>query len=39
VGDKSTPEVIYQHFHMSKSDFKQAAGSLYKLGRITKNID
>jgi len=30
LGDKSTPEEIYQRFQISKSAFKKAIGSLYK---------
>lgn len=30
LGDKSTPEDIYQRFQISKSAFKKAIGSLYK---------
>lgn len=29
-GDKSSPEVIYEFFQMSKKDFKKALGQLYK---------
>lgn len=35
VGDKSTPELIYSQFSMSKSTFKKAIGGLYKQGAIT----
>jgi uncharacterized protein len=34
VGDKSSPEVIYQLFAMSKGTFKKAIGALYKQGQI-----
>lgn len=34
VGDKSSPEVIYQLFTMSKGTFKKALGALYKQGQI-----
>ena len=34
VGDKSSPEVIYQLFAMSKGTFKKAIGALYKQGDI-----
>lgn len=34
VGDKSSPEVIYQLFTMSKGTFKKAIGALYKQGQI-----
>ena len=30
VTDKSDPQVIYEKFHMSKSAFKRAVGSLYR---------
>ncbi|MDQ7948319.1 MAG: S1-like domain-containing RNA-binding protein [Pedobacter sp.] len=30
LGDKSTPEAIYQRFQISKSAFKKAIGGLYK---------
>jgi predicted RNA-binding protein (virulence factor B family) len=33
--DKSRPEDIQAAFSMSKKEFKRAAGSLYKQGRIT----
>lgn len=32
--DKSSPEEIYQEFQISKRDFKQAIGGLYKLDKI-----
>lgn len=32
--DKSDPEIISQVFHMSKSAFKRALGTLYKNGKI-----
>lgn len=32
--DKSSPELISKNFHMSKSAFKRALGSLYKAGKI-----
>ena len=34
VGDKSSPQVIYQLFAMSKGTFKKAIGALYKQGDI-----
>ncbi|GFO55128.1 GntR family transcriptional regulator [Geomonas sp. Red276] len=34
VGDKSTPEVIYELFRMSKKSFKTIIGNLYKQGVI-----
>lgn len=34
VGDKSSPETIYQLFAMSKGTFKKAIGALYKQGVI-----
>ncbi|MBI1305453.1 MAG: GntR family transcriptional regulator [Bacteroidetes bacterium] len=34
IGDKSAPELIQAHFGMSKRNFKQAAGNLYKAGKI-----
>ena len=30
VGDKSSPEVIYSQFKISKKNFKKALGTLYK---------
>lgn len=33
-GDKSSPEEIYKTFHMSKKNFKQAIGGLYKQRKI-----
>lgn len=35
LSDKSPPELIYQHFGVSKKAFKQAIGALYKEQRIT----
>ncbi|MGF1923151.1 MAG: CvfB family protein [Bacteroidia bacterium] len=35
LGDKSTPEEIYERFQISKSAFKKAAGGLYKERIIT----
>lgn len=35
LGDKSTPEAIYDHFQISKSAFKKAIGGLYKERAIT----
>lgn len=35
VGDKSSPELIYSQFSMSKGTFKKAIGGLYKQGLIT----
>ncbi|SEQ88793.1 CvfB family protein [Pedobacter rhizosphaerae] len=35
LGDKSTPEDIYQRFQISKSAFKKTIGSLYKERLIT----
>ncbi|MBI9009495.1 MAG: hypothetical protein JEZ05_05635 [Tenericutes bacterium] len=32
--DKSSPDIIYQTFHMSKSAFKRALGSLYKAKKV-----
>lgn len=34
LGDKSSPDDIYNKFHMSKKDFKKAIGLLYKEGKI-----
>ncbi len=34
VNDKSPPELIYQHFAVSKKVFKQALGGLYRQRRI-----
>ena len=34
MGDKSSPELIYQLFAMSKGTFKKAIGALYKQGEI-----
>ena len=34
VSDKSSPEIIYSLFRVSKKTFKQAIGSLYKKGLI-----
>jgi len=33
--DKSSPEAIYEVFHVSKSNYKKALGKLYKSRRIT----
>ncbi len=35
LGDKSTPDEIYERFQVSKSAFKKAVGGLYKERRIT----
>ncbi|WP_024870493.1 CvfB family protein [Tolumonas lignilytica] len=35
VSDKSSPELIYSQFSMSKGTFKKAIGGLYKQGLIT----
>lgn len=35
VSDKSSPEVIYETFKMSKKAFKKAVGDLYKQRKIT----
>lgn len=35
VGDKSSPELIYSQFGMSKGAFKKAIGGLYKQGLIS----
>lgn len=34
LGDKSSPDDIYNKFHMSKKDFKKAIGLLYKQQKI-----
>jgi hypothetical protein len=34
ITDKSTPELILKKFHMSKSAFKRALGSLYKAKKV-----
>ena len=34
VGDKSSPELIYSQFGMSKGAFKKAIGGLYKQAQI-----
>lgn len=34
LSDKSSPNEIYQHFQVSKGNFKKAIGSLYKQGKI-----
>lgn len=34
LGDRSSPEEIYQHLSMSKKAFKAAAGALYKSGKV-----
>ncbi len=39
VGDKSSPELIYSQFSMSKGTFKKAIGGLYKQGSITIDDD
>ncbi len=33
-GDKSSPEAIFEAFHMSKAAFKRALGNLYKQGLV-----
>ena len=40
ITDKSSPDIIYQTFHMSKSAFKRALGSLYKAKKVelSKNL-
>ncbi len=35
VGDKSSPEIIYREFKISKKNFKKAIGTLYKNRLIT----
>lgn len=35
LGDKSTPDEIYDRFQISKSAFKKAIGGLYKERKIT----
>lgn len=35
LGDKSSPEAIYEILKMSKKDFKKAIGALYKSKKIT----
>jgi len=35
ISDKSSPEVIYQTFHVSKATYKKAIGSLYKQKKIS----
>jgi uncharacterized protein len=39
VGDKSSPELIYSQFSMSKGTFKKAIGGLFKQGLITIEAD
>ncbi len=39
VGDKSSPELIYSQFSMSKGTFKKAIGGLFKQGRIVIESD
>lgn len=39
LGDKSSPEAIYQRFQISKSAFKKAIGGLYKERLITLSDD
>ena len=39
VGDKSSPELIYSQFSMSKGTFKKAIGGLFKQGLITIESD
>jgi predicted RNA-binding protein (virulence factor B family) len=34
LGDKSSPDEIYQRLGMSKKAFKAAVGVLYKLGKV-----
>ena len=34
LGDKSPPELISEHFRVSKGNFKKAIGALYKSGQI-----
>lgn len=34
LGDKSPPELISEHFRVSKGNFKKAIGHLYRQGRI-----
>ncbi|WP_415892468.1 S1 RNA-binding domain-containing protein [Neptuniibacter sp. PT8_73] len=35
INDKSSPEIIYKHFGISKKAFKMAVGALLKQGKIT----
>lgn len=35
ISDKSSPEAIYEAFHMSKKSFKKAVGILYKRRMVT----
>lgn len=35
INDKSSPELIYKHFGISKKAFKMAVGALLKQGKIT----
>lgn len=39
LGDKSSPDEIYDKFQMSKKDFKKAIGLLYKQKKIKLNKD
>lgn len=39
LGDKSSPDAIYNLFKVSKKDFKKAIGALYKSKKITINDD
>ena len=39
VSDKSAPEVISNHFGVSKGNFKKAIGALYKEGKIAIHAD
>jgi len=39
INDKSTPELIYSEFKMSKKAFKKAVGDLYKQRKITISDD
>lgn len=39
LSDKSSPNDIYQHFQVSKGNFKKAIGSLYKQGKIKIEAD
>ena len=39
VSDKSAPEVISNHFGVSKGNFKKAIGALYKEGKIAIHSD
>lgn len=34
IGDKSSPEAVYEHFGISKKNFKKVLGGLYKAGEV-----